>query len=125
MKLFSTLATLMLLSYVALATDIYALVTDGIKKSDVKIFSEYFAPNLKVVIEDRSDIYSKTQAEVMVKNFLAKYPARNFSFDKTNQPSSNGESGLGTLTSASGEKFRVLLVSKQQLIQEIRFEQID
>jgi hypothetical protein len=111
-----------MLYYTANAADLYMLITDGIKKADVKVFSDYFAPNIKVVIEDRNDVYSKTQAEVMVKIFLTKYPTRSFVFDKTNQPASNGEMALGTLITSSGQKFKVSVVTKQQLIQEIKFE---
>ena len=48
------------------------------KAGNSKVLAKYFNSNIELVVLDNEDVYSKAQAEQIVKNFFIKYPPNDF-----------------------------------------------
>jgi hypothetical protein len=99
-------------------------VINAIGTGNSAILADYFNSSLELAILEKEDIYTKQQAELIMKDFFAR-----------NAPSSfvilhkGGKEGsqyaIGTLTT-SGGKFRVTILVKMKdnkpLVHQLRFE---
>jgi hypothetical protein len=99
-------------------------ILGAIKKGDALKVSRYFDSLVEITLNDKSNSYSRTQAEVVLKDFFSNNNVRSFTIiHRVN--SNNGEYCVGTLTTASGE-YRTTILFKnkgdRKLVQELRFE---
>lgn len=99
-------------------------VVGAMKNGNAGLLSKYFDQTVEISLPDRSDAYSRTQAEVVLKDFFQTKGVR--SFEKEHQ-SGNGGSVfcIGTLTTRSGSyrtTIHMKMRSDRQLLQEIRIE---
>ncbi len=107
---------------------IFAAVPDAVvlafKTGNYKELGKYLNANIELAILENEDVYSKTQAELMLKDFFSKYPPTNFVIIHE-----GGKEGsryaIGTLTTSKGE-FRVYFLLKtqdnSQVIHQLRIE---
>jgi hypothetical protein len=87
----------------------------ALKAGNSRELSKYFNSNIELIIEAENVDYDKvsnTQAELILKSFFQKYPAKDFNFG--HQGSSEGGLQYSTGTYVSGDKsFLVYIVLKQ------------
>jgi hypothetical protein len=87
----------------------------ALKAGNSRELSKYFNSNIELIIEAEKVDYDKvsnTQAEMILKNFFQKYPAKDFNFG--HQGSSEGGLQYSTGTYLSADKsFLVYMVLKQ------------
>lgn len=101
-------------------------ISAAIQTANSRELARHFDSNVELTIIANEGMYSKAQAEQIVKDFFSKYPPR--SFDIIHQGSSDRGSmyGIGTLVT-SKQTFRtyiyILNESNGFLIQQIRFEE--
>lgn len=94
------------------------------RTGNYKELGKYLNTNIELAILDNEDVYSKSQAELLLKDFFEKYPPTNFAIIHE-----GGKEGsryaIGTLTTPKGE-FRVYFLLKtqdrNQVIQQLRIE---
>ena len=94
------------------------------KTGNYKELGKYLNTNVELAILDNEDVYSKSQAELLLKDFFDTYPPTNFTIIHE-----GGKEGsryaIGTLTTPKGE-FRVYFLLKtqdhSQVIQQLRIE---
>jgi Domain of unknown function (DUF4783) len=113
---------LILVSYTLLAP--IDEVVSAMKNGNAGLLSKYFDQTVEIGLPDRSDSYSKAQAEVVLKDFFQTKGVTNF--DPEHRSDNNGSLFcIGTLNSKNGN-FRTTIYMKtrsdKQLIQEIRIE---
>lgn len=87
-------------------------ITLSLKAGDAKTLAKFFNTNIELVIEKNEDVYSKSQAEQLVRNFFKKHKPKRF------QLIHNGNKGqsyyvIGKLETNNG-MFRVNMLIKQQ-----------
>jgi len=127
LRFISTLICLVLFlsfSGTTLAGDLPSGIINSLKTGNSKELSKYFNTNIDLTVLEKQDIYSKTQAEIILKEFFSKNTPSNFTV--IHQGGKEGSQYvIGNLTTSTGA-FRVTLALKSQdtnlLIQQIRIE---
>ena len=99
-------------------------ILGAIKRGDALKVSRHFDNLVEITLNDRSNSYSRTQAEVVLKDFFSNHNVRSFTvIHRVN--SNNGEYCVGTLSTSGGE-YRTTILFKnkgdRKLVQELRFE---
>lgn len=113
---------LLVLSFIP-AYSIEQVVT-ALRKGDAESLAKYFDSRIDISLPDKSDNYSKKQAEMILKDFFTNNGVK--SFEVKHKGENNGaEFCIGSLQTRNGT-FRVKLYMKQkgdqQVIQEISFQ---
>ena len=107
-----------------ITSDLNEDISNAIKSGNSKAIAAYFADNVDLKILTQEDVYSKSQAELIIKDFFSKHPVKSF---KIVHSSSKNDSqfAIGSLETSTG-KFRVYFLLKKsaakQLIQQFRIE---
>jgi len=103
------------------------LVVSAIRTGNVNQLSPFFDVRVDISLPDKSDTYSKTQAEMVIGDFFNNNQVQNFKITR------QGESGgtlfcAGLLQTRSGN-YRTTLFFRQKgdrhFLQEIRFQSVD
>ena len=101
-------------------------ITEAISKGDATELSKYFDQSVEIALLDEEDVYNKTQATTVVKDFFAKNKPTSFS--QVHQGTSKGQDSkycIGNLTTSTAT-FRVYIymkvVGETYTIQELRFD---
>lgn len=108
------------------ARDISDDVAAALKTGNASNVSKFFFANVDLKILDKEDMYSKAQAELILKDFFAKNPVKSFSVLHKSSAKNGDQSIIGTYESSSGKKFRVYFLLKKDtgnfLIQQLRID---
>ncbi|HET6226970.1 MAG TPA: DUF4783 domain-containing protein [Bacteroidia bacterium] len=100
-------------------------IANAIRSGNPKNISAYFINNIDLKVIDQEDVYSKQQAEMILKNFFTKHPVKSFSIAHKSVEKNGSQYIIGTLETNNG-KFRVYFLIKttgaQTLIQQFKIE---
>lgn len=122
-KIFTILAAVIAFSSFTIIAGLTDVI-NGIKAGDAVIVAKYFDNTVEITLPGKSNNYSKSQGEVVLKDFFANNTVKSFTILH------QGESGgaqfcIGTLDTSNGN-YRTTLNLKQkgdkQTLQEIKFE---
>ncbi|MFN8298635.1 MAG: DUF4783 domain-containing protein [Chitinophagales bacterium] len=102
-------------------------ITNAIRSGNASALAANFQGNVEVTIKDASGSYSKTQAEVVLKNFFAQHTPKSFSIaHEGTSPEGSNKYIIGNLSTSAGN-YRVYVYAKitggSLAIQEVRFEE--
>ena len=117
--------SLFLVSFKSPSFTIDAVAT-AFRSGDVNQLSQYLDYRVDISLPEKTDSYSKSQAEMIIRDFFESNGVRNF---QVNRKGENGGSEfcIGILQTRNGN-FRTSLFMKQkgekQFLQEIRFQLI-
>ncbi|MBU0694960.1 MAG: DUF4783 domain-containing protein [Bacteroidetes bacterium] len=116
----------LMLCKLSFAFDIIDDVANNFKNGDVKAISEYFTSTVELSILDQEDIYSSSQAGLILKEFFAKHPPIGAKVIHKVVSNSNYKFGVITLNTSKGN-FRISYELKNAggnfTISEIRIEE--
>lgn len=122
-KIFTILAAFVALSSFTIITGLNDVV-NAIKSGNAASVSKYFDNTVEITVNGKSSNYSKTQGEVVLRDFFANNAVKSFTVLHQGQ-SGGAEFCIGTLITSNGN-FRTTLNLKQkgdkQTLQEIKFE---
>jgi hypothetical protein len=127
-KIFTPLlaGTVLLLSSVMMQGSIDEVI-DALRTGSSNDLSKYFDDNVELTLPDKSDSYSKAQAQLIVKDFFSNNGVKGFDL-KHKGDSPGGHFAIGTLQTNSGN-FRTNVFMKmknnREVIKEIRFQAIE
>lgn len=124
LKIKTILITIICAITISLSAQNFTSIGNALKSGNSNELAKYFDSSIEVTIINTEAVYSKSQAEMVIKNFFS-----------SNKPSAykmvhNGDSGgakyqIGELTTSSGT-YRTYVYAKEKmgtmLIQEIRIE---
>jgi len=106
--------------------DICEEIGSAIRGGDSKQLASYFGNTIDLTIMNREDSYSKTQAELIVRDFFSKNPPKSFSIIHKGSSKEGTLYAIGSLVTTKGTVFRTSFFTRQSggkyLIQELRFE---
>jgi len=124
MKRFFTLfAATALLSSFTLFISIDEVV-NGLKNGDSGQIARYFDNTVEITMPDKSNSYSKNQAEIILRDFFSNNGVKDFTIIHKGE-NAGSQYCIGTLVTKNGS-YRTTVFMKQkndkQLLQEIRFE---
>jgi antitoxin component YwqK of YwqJK toxin-antitoxin module len=99
-------------------------VINGMKNGSASQISRFFDNTVEITMPDKSNSYSKSQAEMVLKDFFANNPVKKFEIIHKGE-NAGSQYCIGTLTTKTAS-YRTTIYMKQkndkQLLQEIRFE---
>ncbi|HRO45617.1 DUF4783 domain-containing protein [Agriterribacter sp.] len=100
-------------------------VVTAINSGNVNQLSSYFDKIVEITLHDKSNTYSRSQAEIILKDFFHSYGVKAFRIVHKGS-NSGSEFCIGNLQTKYGA-FRTTIFmktrSRQQVLQEIRFEE--
>jgi Domain of unknown function (DUF4783) len=109
----------------AFTLDVIDDISTGIRSGNPKNISKYFIENIDLKVIEREDVYSKQQAEMILKDFFYKHPVKSFTVAHKSTPKAGSQYIIGTLETSNG-KFRTYFLIKttgaETLIQQFRIE---
>jgi len=127
-KLNLTLGILTLLVFAVISVvkaDIFDDIALAIKSGNCKDVAKYFGTRVELKIDDVENIYSKAQAEMILKNFFNENPPVNFSIKHRGASEKGLPYIIGYLQTTTG-KYRTYFLFKEiegkLYIQELQFE---
>lgn len=99
-------------------------VVSALKNGDAAQIAKHFDNTVEITMPDKSNSYSKNQAEVVLKDFFSTNGVKSFEVNHKGE-NAGSQYCIGTLVTKNGS-FRTTVFMKQkgdrQLLQEIRFE---
>ena len=101
-------------------------IATAIQGGNAKTLSTHFDNSVEVTILDQEGTYSRSQAEVIVRNFFDKYGVKGFRIIHKGESGGNSKYAIGKLESNRGTFRTYIYVKKkgdQLLIQQLRFEE--
>lgn len=100
-------------------------ISAAIKSGNATELSKLFNATIDVTLPGNSNSYSKSQAEIIVKDFFKKFPPKNFNIIHQGVSADGSQYSIGKYESAS-QSFRTYFLLKKfgekSLIQQLRFE---
>jgi hypothetical protein len=113
------------LSTFAFTIDVIDDIAAAIRSGNPKNISKFFIDNIDLKVIEQEDVYSKQQAEMILKDFFTKHPVKSYTIAHKSQPKAGSQYVIGTLETMNG-KFRTYFLIKtvgaQTLIQQFRIE---
>jgi hypothetical protein len=105
--------------------DIYTDINASMKSGNYKTIAGYFNTSVELNIPGADGLYSKTQAELLLKDFFSKNAPRNYVVKHDGVSQDGSKYSIGTLETASGS-FRTYYYLKNNngsyLIKELRID---
>ncbi len=104
--------------------DITDEIALAVKSGNSKEISSHFTDNIDLKVLQQEDVYSKAQAELIVKDFFLKHTVKSFEIDHKSVKNDT-QFAIGKLETSAG-KFRVYFLIKKSAgilkIQQFRIE---
>lgn len=132
MKRFATVLILMAItitlsaSFIVLGTsDIITDIEKAIQSGNAANVSKYFNSTLDITVPKNEGTFSKTQAEMIVKDFFTKNPIKSFTINHKGTSNDGSKYAIGTYTTVSASfrtYFLLKKVDKDFLIQKLEFD---
>lgn len=126
MKFFLAFLLSITLGIKASALDISADIAAAIRMGNARELAKHFSNNIDLTVSGKEEMYSKAQAEQVLRGFFLKHPPRTFVLKhKANNPAAT-QYGIGTYTALNGAHFRIYFLIKkignQSFIQQLSIE---
>lgn len=106
--------------------DVYSEISLAIKSGNAKEISKFFSTNVELTIIDNEDLYSKAQAEQILKDFFEKYKPKDYKLVHQGSSNEGSKYAIGNYVAENGMVFRtyfyIKLSEKTYFIQELRIE---
>ena len=122
-KIFTYLGVLAVLTSFTTTTGIDEIVT-ALRSGNANLVAKYFDSTVEITLPEKSNSYSKSQAEVVLKDFFNNNPVTGFNIIHKGE-NAGSQYCIGTLLTKTGN-FRTTVFLKlkgdKQMLQEIRFE---
>jgi Domain of unknown function (DUF4783) len=103
-------------------------VINALRSGSSSQLSAYFDDNVELTLPDKSDSYSKAQAQLIVKDFFGNNGVKGFDLKHKGDAPSGGHFCIGTLQTNAGN-FRTNVFMKirngKEVVKEIRFQAIE
>lgn len=122
-RILSILTITLVLSSFTLSIGIDEVVA-AVRSGSAAQVSKYFDNTVEISLPDKSNSYSKSQAEMVLKDFFNSNPVKSFELIHKGE-NAGSQYCIGTLSTKNGS-FRTTIFMKQkgdnQVLQELRFE---
>ena len=120
------LLSLMMVFAVAKAADVFDDIGSAIRTGDARQIARYFNNNVDLTVFNQEEVYSKAQAEMVLKDFFSKNSPKSFTIIHRGVSKEGARYAIGTLTTTQGQNIRTFFFFKESggmaYIQELRFE---
>jgi len=89
-------------------------IQQSIASGNSQLLATFFFSTIELTIPETQGSFSKSHAELLMKNFFSKYPVQSFTI--INEGQSGGEKSrfaIGTYTTVKGDTYRVYYLTKE------------
>ena len=104
----------------------FDIIANAIRTGNSSSLSANFQGTVEITVKDAGNSYSKSQAEMVLKNFFANHQPKSFSIAHEGTSPEGSKYFIGSLSTSAGN-YRVYVYAKPtagvMAIQEIRFEE--
>ena len=127
MKSLITILSLFLLSVNIASAELDLLddIANALRSGEAKSVSKYFGNSVDLTIINQEEVYSKVQAEQVLRDFFSKNQPRWFTIIHKGESKEGARYAIGSLITTQGVSYRTYFYIKQQvgnsIIQELRF----
>ena len=108
------------------ASDIITDIEKAIQSGNAANVSKYFNSTLDITVPKNEGTFSKTQAEMIVKDFFTKNPIKSFTINHKGTSNDGSKYGIGTYINTAGISYRTYFLLKKVeqnfLIQKLEFD---
>ncbi len=105
--------------------DIFDEIGNSIRSGDAHSISLYFGNTVDLTIVNQEEVYSKVQAEQILRDFFSKNTPKTFNIIHKGESKEGARYAIGSLVTSQGVTYRTYFYVKQQgttsIIQELRF----
>ena len=106
--------------------DIGSEIAASIRAGNARELSLWFSNNVDLTVLGKEEMYSKAQAEQVLRDFFSKHPPKSFVLKhKSNNPTA-AQYGIGSYVSTGNSRFRIYFLIKkignQSFIQQLSIE---
>lgn len=95
---------------------------EAFKTCKAESISEYFNESVELSILDDEDVYTKTQAQIIIKTFFIQYPCESFEIVHKGAAKGDSKYTIGNMK-LKEESYRVYYISKNNKILELSIEE--
>ena len=117
---------LLFLSTQLFALDIYDDIANSIRNGDARELAVFFGNTIDLQIIDQENVYSKAQAELILKDFFIKNQPKSFTILHKGSSPEGTQYVIGNLTTTKGKSFRTSFhlktINGRSVLQELRIE---
>jgi hypothetical protein len=117
--------TLIFFAAAAFTPDINSDIAAAFRSGEAKQVSKFFADNVDMVVLDKEEVYSRSQAELILKGFFTKHAPKSFNIVHNGVSKNGSKFAIGSLVTANGN-FKVTFFVKKEgdsyLIHQLRIE---
>ncbi len=100
-------------------------IANALRSGDARSVSRFFGNTIDLTIVSQEEVFSKVQAEQVLKEFFTKNTPRSFTLIHKGESKEGARYAIGTMITAQGSTYRTYFYIKQQgssaVIQELRF----
>ncbi len=100
----------------------------ALKSGNAAELARYFDTRVDITLPGKSDNYSRTQAQMVMRDFFALNAVKSFELKHTGENKDGSQYCTGTLQTKNGN-YRTILFMKQkgdrQLLQQLSFQQVE
>jgi hypothetical protein len=125
MKKYIYTSILVLLSAIVVFADTFDDVAAAIKNANAKEVAHFFNSSVELTILDNEGVYSKQQAEVILRDFFAQNPPKSVTISHRGSSAQGSKYAIAAYECQKG-KYRAYIFMKESgsgmMIQELRFE---
>jgi hypothetical protein len=122
------LAILMMLLPGFAMADVVDDIAAALRSGNAHSVSVYFADKVDLKVLEQENVYSKAQAELILKDFFAKHPVKGFTVVHKSGLKNDSQFAIGTLETGAG-KYRVHYLIKlsggKMTVTQLRIEPSD
>lgn len=130
MKKFLTTTILFFLLFANAAfaqSEVIEDISFAFKNADQRMLARHFNSKVEITLLDQSNVFSKSQAEMVMKDFFERYVPTDFNMMYNTSSGAEGTRfAIGQLDTQNG-RFRIYFILKANagvyILQEMRFEQ--
>ena len=128
MRVLVKIIVVLLISQQAFALDIFDDISNAIRNGESHQLSTYFGNTVDLAILDQENVYSKAQAELVLKDFFERNHPKSFTLLHKGASPEKTQYAIGNLVTTSGKTYRVSFYIKsnqgKNSLQELRIETI-
>ncbi len=100
-------------------------IANALRSGDARSVSKFFGTSVDLTILSQEEVYSKVQAEQVLKDFFTKNQPRSFTIIHKGESKEGARYAIGSMITTQGVNYRTYFFIKQQggtaIIQELRF----
>lgn len=120
------LTLILLQSFNAFSLDVYEEFANAMRSGDSRQVASFFGNTIDLTLLNQEDIYSKAQAELILRDFFNKNATKSFTVVHKGSSQEGTLYGIGTLITSNAKSYRVSFYMKsskgKNTLLELRIE---